>query len=122
MCARPLESIAYQSRDLLVAMEKDFGRRITCIKADGGASMNSFLMQFQADVLDRTVVLPEVGETTALGAAYLAGLKVGYWANLKEVEQNWRKKREFKPEMASEKRDRLLVSWDKAVATARTYK
>ena len=117
-----LESIAYQSRDLLVAMEKDFGRKISCIKADGGASLNSFLMQFQADVLDSSVILPEVGETTALGAAYLAGLKVGYWENLKEVELNWRKKREFTPEMGEEKRDRLLANWDKAVATARSYR
>jgi len=117
-----LESIAYQSRDLLVAMEKDFGRRISCIKADGGASANNFLMQFQADVLDRSVILPEVGETTALGAAYLAGLAVGYWANQEEVEQNWRRKREFTPEMTSEKREYLLSHWDKAVATARSYK
>jgi glycerol kinase len=117
-----LEAIAYQSRDLLVAMEKDFGRPISCIKADGGASMNNFLMQFQADVLDRSVVLPEVGETTALGAAYLAGLKVGYWQNLKEVEQNWRKKREFSPQMTGEKREKLISSWDKAVETARSYK
>jgi glycerol kinase len=117
-----LEAIAYQSRDLLVAMEKDFGRPIPCIKADGGASLNNFLMQFQADVLDRSVILPEVGETTALGAAYLAGLNVGYWANLKEVEQNWRRKREFHPEMAGEKRERLLESWRKAVASARSYK
>ena len=117
-----LESIAYQSRDLLVAMEKDFGKKIPCIKADGGASLNSFLMQFQADVLGSSVILPEVGETTALGAAYLAGLKVGYWEDLKEVELNWRKKREFTPEMADEKRERLLGNWDKAVATARSYK
>ena len=117
-----LESIAYQSRDLLDAMEKDFGSRIPYIKADGGASANSFLMQFQADVLDRDVILPEVGETTALGAAYLAGLSTGYWANQKEVEQNWRRKRQFTPEMAAEKRARLLGSWAKAVETARTYK
>ncbi len=117
-----LESIAYQSRDLLVAMEGDFGRRIPCIKADGGASANSFLMQFQADVLERSVVLPEVGEITALGAAYLAGLSVGYWANLGEVERNWRKKREFVPEMAAERRARLLERWQKAVGTARHYK
>lgn len=63
-----------------------------------------------------------MGETTALGAAYLAGLKVGYWENLKEVELNWRKKREFTPEMGEEKRERLLKSWEKAVATARSYK
>ena len=117
-----LESIAYQSRDLLDAMEKDFGSRIPYIKADGGASANSFLMQFQADVLDRDVILPEVGEITALGAAYLAGLATGYWASQAEVEQNWRRKRQFAPEMADEKRDRLLASWAKAVETARTYK
>jgi glycerol kinase len=117
-----LEAIAYQSRDLLVAMEKDFGRPISCIKADGGASANNFLMQFQADVLDRSVVLPEVGEITALGAAYLAGLSVGYWESLAEVERNWRRKREYLPEMAAEKRERLLSSWDKAVAAARSYK
>jgi glycerol kinase len=103
-------------------MEKDSGSRIPCIKADGGASANSFLMQFQADVLDRRVVLPEVGEITALGAAYLAGLSVGYWSSLGEVESNWRKKREFIPDMPSEKRLRLQESWNKAVETARGYK
>lgn len=117
-----LESIAYQSRDLLVAMEKDFGRAIPRIKADGGASANSFLMQFQADVLDRSVVLPEVGETTALGAAYLAGLATGFWDSPTEVERNWRMKREFRPEMSAEKREHLLSQWEKAVSTARTYR
>jgi glycerol kinase len=117
-----LESIAYQSRDLLDAMEKDFGSRIPYIKADGGASANSFLMQFQADILDRDVILPEVGEITALGAAYLAGLATGYWASQREVEQNWRRKRQFVSEMADEKRDRLLGSWAKAVEAARSYK
>ena len=116
-----LESIAYQSKDLLDAMEKDFGSKISCIKADGGASANSFLMQFQADVLDRRVVLPEVGEITALGAAYLAGLATGYWESLAEVEGNWRKKREFVSDMPEEKRRRLLESWNKAVAVARGY-
>jgi glycerol kinase len=117
-----LEAIAYQSKDLLDAMEKDYGSRINCIKADGGASANSFLMQFQSDILDRRVVLPEVGETTALDAAYLAGLSVGYWESLAEVEGNWRKKREFMPDMPEEKRSRLLSSWDKAVEAARGYK
>ena len=117
-----LESIAYQSKDLLDAMEKDFGATIPWIKADGGASANNFLMQFQADVLDRRVILPEVGEITALGAAYLAGLATGYWASLKEVEGNWRRKREFVPDMPAEKRKRLLVSWGKAVAAARGYR
>ncbi len=117
-----LESIAYQSRDLIGAMERDFGARIPCIKADGGASANSFLMQFQADILDRRVVLPEVGEITALGAAYLAGLAVGYWDSPAEVERNWRRRREFSPDMPAERRSRLLGSWDKAVAAARGYK
>jgi glycerol kinase len=117
-----LESIAYQSRDLLDAMEKDSGHKIPCIKADGGASANSFLMQFQADVLDRRVVLPEVGEITALGAAYLAGLATGYWESLTELEGNWRKKREFVADMPEEKRRRLLESWNKAVGAARGYK
>jgi glycerol kinase len=117
-----LESIAYQSRDLLDAMEKDCGATIPRIKADGGASANNFLMQFQADILNRSVVLPEVGETTALGAAYLAGLATGYWASLTEVEGNWRKKREFTPDMSDEKRKRLLESWGKAVAAAKGYK
>jgi glycerol kinase len=116
-----LESIAYQSRDLLGAMERDFGAEFACIKADGGASANSFLMQFQADVLDRRVVLPEVGEITALGAAYLAGLAVGYWDSMAEVERNWRRKREFVPDMPGERRKRLLESWAKAVAATREY-
>jgi glycerol kinase len=116
-----LESIAYQSTDLLQAMERDFGAQIACIKADGGVSANSFLMQFQADMLDRRVVLPEVGEITALGAAYLAGLAVGYWDSIAEVERNWRGKREFAPDMPPERRRRLLDSWSKAVAATRQY-
>ena len=117
-----IEAVAYQSRDLLVAMESDFGSPIPFIKADGGASANSFLMQFQADVLDRPVILPEVGEVTALGAAYLAGLRVGYWSGTEEVERNWRRKREFVPEMAPETRKRLLERWDSAVTVARSFK
>jgi glycerol kinase len=117
-----LEAIAYQSKDLLDAMEADSGAEIPCIKADGGASANSFLMQFQADILDRRVILPETGETTALGAAYLAGLATGYWGSLAEVEGNWRRKREFLPGMAGEKRKRLLASWDGAVSAARGYR
>jgi glycerol kinase len=116
-----LESIAYQSRDLLDAMERDAGTRIPFIKADGGASGNSFLMQFQADVLDRRVILPEVGETTALGAAYLAGLATGFWGSLEELEGNWRTRREFAPDMSAQKRERLLDSWARAVGTARSY-
>jgi glycerol kinase len=117
-----IESIAYQSRDLLVAMERDCGAAIPFIKADGGASANSFLMQFQADILDKPVILPEVGEVTALGAAYLAGLRIGYWSGLDEVEHNWRRKRDFMPEMAAEVRDRLLERWARAVEVTRQFK
>lgn len=117
-----IESIAYQSRDLLVAMERDSGAVIPFIKADGGASANSFLMQFQADILDKPVILPEVSEVTALGAAYLAGLKIGYWSGMDDVERNWRRKRDFMPEMASETRDRLLERWARAVEVTRQFK
>ena len=117
-----LESIAYQSMDLFEAMEKDSGKRLSCIKADGGASQNSFLMQFQADITGTRVVLPEVSETTALGAAYLAGLAIGYWNGLDDVRKNWRMRREFSPRMAEESRVGLVVGWRKAVATARNFK
>jgi glycerol kinase len=103
-------------------MEKDSGAAIPFIKADGGASANSFLMQFQADIIGKPVILPEVGEVTALGAAYLAGLRIGYWANLEEVERNWRRKRDFVPEMPGEVRDRLLERWAKAVQVVRQFK
>jgi len=114
-----LESIAFQSRDLLVAMERDFGSEIKSIRADGGASANSFLMQFQADVTGRTVVLPEVQETTALGAAYLAGIASGYWDGQEDVARNWRRKRSFEPGMDAETREGLLGRWERAVAAAR---
>jgi glycerol kinase len=117
-----LESIAFQSRDLLVAMEKDFGRPIVAIKADGGASANSFLMQFQADITGRRVVLPEVAETTALGAAYLAGIATGFWAGLEDVARNWKRRREFKPAMDEAIRSVILGRWDRAVAATRSYR
>jgi len=117
-----LEAIAYESRDLLDAMEKDSGRALASIKADGGASANSFLMQFQADITGRSVVLPEVAETTALGAAYLAGLAVGYWASLDDVKRNWRRRRAFTPAMDEGVRAGLVAGWAKAVAAARSYR
>lgn len=117
-----LESIAYQSRDLLVAMEKDCGANIPFIKADGGASANHFLMQFQADILKKPVILPEVGEVTALGAAYLAGLKAGYWTDLEEVERNWKRKRDFMPAMTDDIRNSLVSRWNKAVEVTRAFK
>ena len=117
-----LESMAFQSRDLLAAMERDSGKALESIKADGGASANAFLMQFQADIMDRRVVLPEVGETTALGAAYLSGLASGYWSGLDDVRANWRMRAEFRPGMDAFQRARLVAGWDKAVAAARSYK
>jgi glycerol kinase len=103
-------------------MEKDAGRKLSCIKADGGASQNSFLMQFQADITGTRVILPEVSETTALGAAYLAGLAVGYWESLDDVRKNWRMRREFVSRMADEVRTGLVAGWRKAVETARNFK
>jgi glycerol kinase len=117
-----LESIAYQSMDLFEAMKKDSGRQLSCIKADGGASQNSFLMQFQADITGTRVILPEVSETTALGAAYLAGLSMGYWESLDDVRKNWRVRREFVPKMAKKERESLVEGRSKAVATARHFK
>ena len=110
-----LESIAYQTKDVLVAMEKDAGIELQNLKVDGGASANNFLMQFQADILDRTVLRPVIAETTALGAAYLAGLAVGFWANEDEVKTKWAIDGEYNPDMKSEDRDALYTGWEKAV-------
>ena len=110
-----LESLAYQTCDVLKAMEEDSGIKLAALKVDGGACANNFLMQFQSDVLGVEVHRPEVIETTALGAAYLAGLAVGYWANKEEVSKNWAVSREFIPAMEEEKREELLAGWHEAV-------
>jgi len=110
-----LESIAYQTKDVLVAMEKDAGIELQNLKVDGGASANNFLMQFQADILDRTVLRPVIAETTALGAAYLAGLAVGFWADEDEVKTKWAIDGEYNPDMKSDDRDTLYTGWQKAV-------
>lgn len=110
-----LEAIAYQTKDVLVAMEKDAGIELQNLKVDGGASANNFLMQFQADMLDRTVLRPVIAETTALGAAYLAGIAVGFWANEDEVKTKWAIDGKYDPKMAAEDRDRLYAGWTKAV-------
>ena len=109
------ESIAYQVADLVEAMEKDTGVAMTELKADGGASRDEFLMQFQADILDRTVRRPMIRETTALGAAYLAGLAVGVWRDTAESRRLWSCDRPFTPAMAPERRATLLAGWHKAV-------
>lgn len=117
-----LESIAYQSEDLIAAMGTDFGKPIESIKADGGATANSFLMQFQADISGRPVLLPEIAESTALGAAYMAGLSCGYWGGVDEIENNWRLKRRFESDMNEKDRLNRLALWHKAVQAAREYK
>jgi len=116
-----LESIAYQSRDLIDAMEADYGAVIPELKADGGAAANSFLMQYQADLLGKPVVLPEVMEITALGAAYLAGLAVGYWSGLKDIESNWRMRRRFEPGCGEADRAARIHRWRRAVEAARSF-
>ncbi len=110
-----LESIAYQTKDIIEAMVDDSGINLTALKVDGGASSNNFLMQFQSDILNVNIERPDVTETTALGAAYLAGLAVGFWKSKGEIVQNWSINRKFKPEMNDEIRDKLYSGWKKAV-------
>ena len=95
-----LEGIAFQTMDIVNAMERDAGVRLAELKVDGGASRNNLMMQFQADVLDTCVIRPQVTETTAMGACYLAGLAVGYWESLDEIRQQWKAERVFKPSEA----------------------
>ena len=113
-----LESIAYQTADVLRAMEQDSGIRLKGLKVDGGASANDFLMQFQADIVDTQVRRPECIETTALGAAYLAGLAAGYWRDRQEIRENWKIGKTFRPSMEDARRQELLKSWRRAVKCA----
>lgn len=113
-----LESIAYQTADVLQAMEKDSGIQLRALKVDGGASANDFLMQFQADIVNTQVHRPKCIETTALGAAYLAGLATGYWKDKKEIVENWQLGAEFIPTMEEQQRNKLLKGWKKAVQCA----
>ena len=117
-----LESIAYQVYDIVKTMAKDLGGGVTSLNVDGGACANNFLMQFQADILGIEVVRPKVIETTALGACYLAGLQVGYWKDIDDIKHNKKIERVFKPEMAYEKRKKLLDGWDESVGRARYRK
>lgn len=110
-----VESLAYQSADLLFAMEKDSGLKLDALKVDGGACKNNFMMQFQADIINAKVLRPVCVETTAMGAAYLAGLAVGYWSSKEDVINNWAIDRTFNPSMEEEKREELLNGWHKAV-------
>jgi len=116
-----LEAIAYQTAEVLGAMEADSGLRLKELRVDGGAARNDLLMQFQADLLDVSVVRPESTETTALGAAYLAGLAVGFWTGTDQIARNWRAGKRFEPSMAAGEREALLGGWRRAVARTRGW-
>ena len=110
-----LESLAYQSLDVIRAMEEDAEISVTSLRVDGGASANDFLLQFQSDILNGEIIRPKVAETTALGAAYLAGLAVGYYQDVDEIQSNWQWDKEFTPQFEAEKRNRLYAGWKDCV-------
>jgi glycerol kinase len=116
-----VEAIAYQSAELLAAMQRDAAHPVVEVRADGGAARNDMLMQFQADLLGVPVVRPRVTETTALGAAYLAGLAVHFWASKEEIAAQWRCERRFEPAMPAERRAALLARWGRAVERSRGW-
>jgi glycerol kinase len=110
-----IESIAYQSREVLDLMQRATGLKLSRLKVDGGASVNNHLMQFQADILDVAVARPRVTETTALGAAYLSGIAVGYWQDTSDIANNWALDRQFEPQLDPGKRARMITDWQRAV-------
>lgn len=117
-----LESLAYQTRDVLSAMEADSNISVKTLRADGGAVKNNFLMQFQGDILNVPVQRPVINETTALGAAYLAGLAVGFWKDQAEIAEQWKLEKSFDPAMEEEKREELYAGWKKAVHATMAFK
>ena len=116
-----LEAIAFQTKDVLVAMESDSGITIKELRVDGGDASNSFLMQFQSDILGVPVVVSEVAETTALGAAYLAGLASGFWEDREEISRHWRAARRYEPKMKSEEAASRYEGWKRAVERAKGW-
>jgi glycerol kinase len=114
-----LEAIAFQAKDVLEAMEDDSGIQLSALKVDGGAVVNNFLMQFQADILNATVLRPVIAETTALGAAYLAGLAVGFWKDKEEIRSSWKLERQFSPAMSDVLRQERYAGWKKAIRQSR---
>jgi glycerol kinase len=116
-----LDSIAYQTLDVLLAMKKDSGVDIKELRVDGGATVNDTLMQFQSDLLQTNVIRPKITETTALGAAYLAGLAVNYWTDLEEIRQQWQIDRTFSPELQPEETNSLIKGWHRAVDAVITW-
>jgi glycerol kinase len=117
-----LESLAYQTKDVLTAMEADSGIALKKLRVDGGVVKNDFLMQFQSDLLNVPVERSVISETTALGAAYLAGLAVGYWKDREEISKQWNKDKEFEPKMSEEDQEELYGGWKKAVKAAMAFK
>ncbi|HLO11875.1 MAG TPA: FGGY-family carbohydrate kinase, partial [Pseudoneobacillus sp.] len=117
-----LESLAYQTKDVLSAMEADSRIELKTLRVDGGAVKNNFLMSFQSDILNVPVERPIINETTALGAAYLAGLAVGYWDNQEEISKQWAIEHQFNPKMTDENRKSLYEGWKKAVNAAMVFK
>ena len=111
-----LEATAFQTQEVLEAMEKDSGVNIRMMKVDGGMVVNELLMQFQSDILGVPIVRPQVAETTALGAAYAAGLAIGYWKSLSELRDNWAIDKTWIPQMDADQRIRLCIRWKKAVS------
>ncbi len=121
MTRSALEAIAYQVFDVLKAMEKDSGKPTQELRVDGGATANNFLMQFQSDLLDCEIKRPKIIETTAIGAAFLAGLAVGFWKNQEELQELWEADQSFEPNMEAEKRDQLIHFWHKAVERSKNW-
>lgn len=115
---RALESLAYQVNDVLEAMKADSGIELAALKVDGGASANDFLMQTQADIINAPVNRPQCVETTAMGAAYLAGLAVGYWSSKEDVIKNWAIDKTFEPKIEASEREKRIKGWNKAVKYA----
>ncbi len=120
-CRAALESIAYQVYDTISSMIKDSGQLIRELRVDGGAVHNDFLMQFQADILGKQVVRPKVMETTALGAAYLSGLAVGFWNDEDEIRKQWEAERIFNPKITRKEADQLLINWNKALSRSKNW-
>ncbi len=116
-----LESIAYQTMDVINAMQADANIEVKELRVDGGATINNLLMQFQSDVLNTKVIRPKITETTALGAAYLAGLAVGYWKNMDEISAQWQAEKTFEPQMQSSQKNALIKNWERAVRTAQFW-
>ena len=115
------EAIAYQSRDVIDAMVADSGVKLGSLKVDGGASRDNFLMQFQADIINTKVLRPQITETTSLGAAYLAGLAVGFWKDKEEISKRWRLDKEFNPSLPEDERNKKYTGWKKAVERAKNW-